>query len=131
MSKDQKNQAYRVKKKRKKIGFWTKLVVIIAVGYFAMAFFQQSIERRELEAQIDDLHEEQAEIEARIQDLEKILQKGDTDEAIEKLARENLTMKKSGERIYILDTTNTLNRDLLQRQNDDEEDEEVDESGEE
>ncbi len=131
MSKDQKNQAYRVKKKRKKIGFWTKLVVIIAVGYFAMAFFQQSIERRELEAQIDDLHEEQAEIEARIQDLEKILQKGDTDEAIEKLARENLTMKKPGERIYILDTTNTLNRDLLQRQNDDEEDEEVDESGEE
>lgn len=134
MSKDERKQAYRVKKKRKKIGLWTKLVVVIIAGYFAMSFFQQSLERRELEAEIDSLNKEQQQIEARLEGLQRILDKGDTDEAIEKLARENLTMKKPGERIYILNTTNTLNQDLLQRQNRDEEEEDeedIDEDGEE
>lgn len=123
MAKDQRKQAYRVKKKRKKIGFWTKLVVVIIAGYFIMSFYQQSVERRELEAEIDGLHQEKAEIEARIQNLEEVIRTGDTDEAIEKLARENLTMKKPGERIYILDTTNTLNQELSDQRSDEEEDE--------
>ena len=134
MAKDQREQSYRVKKKRKKIGFWTKVVVLVIGGYFIMSFFQQSVEKRELDAQMDSLLKEQQQIEARIEGLQRILDKGDTDESIEKLARENLTMKKPGERIYILDTTNTLNRDLLERQNteqDEEEEEESDENGEE
>ncbi len=135
MAKEQQNQAYRVKKKRKKIGFWTKVVVLIIGGYFIMSFFQQSVEKRELDAQMDGLLQEKAEIEARIEDLERVLSKGDTDEAIEKLARENLTMKKPGEQIYILDSTNTLNQELLDRrrkeQEQEEEDEESDENGEE
>jgi len=112
MATDERNKAYRVKKKRKKIGFWTKLVVLIIAGYFTMSFYQQSVERRELEAEIHGLHQEQAEIEARIKGLEEIIRTGDSDEAIEKLARENLTMKKPGEQVYILDTTNTLNQEL-------------------
>ena len=135
MAKEQQNQAYRVKKKRKKIGFWTKVVVLIIGGYFIMSFFQQSVEKRELDAQMDGLLQEKAEIQARIEDLERVLSKGDTDEAIEKLARENLTMKKPGEQIYILDSTNTLNQELLDRrrkvQEQEEEDEESDENGEE
>lgn len=135
MAKEQQNQAYRVKKKRKKIGFWTKVVVLIIGGYFIMSFFQQSVEKRELDAQMDGLLQEKAEIEARIEDLERVLSKGDTDEAIEKLARENLTMKKPGEQIYILDSTNTLNQELLDRrrkeQEQEEEEEESDENGEE
>ena len=134
MAKDEGKQAYRVKKKRKKIGFWTKLVVLFALGYFVMTFYQQSVERRELEAQIEDLNRERVEVEARIRALEEIIEKGDSDQSIERLARENLNMKMPGERIYILDSTNALNWNLDERRGrneEEEEEEEPEENGEE
>jgi len=132
MANDERKKAYRVKKKRKKIGFWTKLVVLIIAGYFVMSFYQQSVERRELEAEIDSLLQEQSAIEDRIRGLEKVIRTGDSDAAIEKLARENLTMKKPGERVYILDTTNTLNQELLDQKTDEEDgDQDEDEAQEE
>jgi cell division protein FtsB len=130
MAKNNPKEAYRIKKKRKKIGFWTKLVVLIIAGYFVMAFFQQSVERRELAAEMDRLHQEKAEIEARLEDLEAILEKGDTDEAIEKLARENLTMLKPGERIYILDPKNTIGQELRERRREQQEEDESEEESE-
>ncbi|NBG88901.1 FtsB family cell division protein [Isachenkonia alkalipeptolytica] len=123
MAKKREKRAYRVKKKRKKIGFWTKLVVVVIVGYFAVAFFQQSVERRELDAEIESLQQEKAEIEERIQGMEEVLEKGDSDEAIERLARENLIMKKPGERVYVMDTNNSLSRELRERREQREEEE--------
>lgn len=113
MAKNNKEKSYRVKKKRHKIGFWTKAVALVIIGYFVMSFYQQHVERKELEAEMESLQQEKAEIEERIDNLEAILRTGDSDEAIEKLARENLRMKKPGEKVYILDPINSLNQDLL------------------
>lgn len=123
MAKDNEKKAYRVKKKRKKMGFWTKLVILLILGYFAVAFYQQSVERRELAGEIEGLRQEKAEIEARIEGLQEVLEKGDTDEAIEKLARENLMMKKPGERIYVLESNNSLGRELRERRENHQEEE--------
>lgn len=129
MAKNNKEKSYRVKKKRHKIGLWTKLIVLVIVGYFVMSFYQQQVERKELEAEMESLHQEKAEIEERIDNLEEILKIGDSDEAIEKLARENLTMKKPGEKVYILDPTNSLNQELLDEEETEEEDEDEQEEG--
>lgn len=129
MAKNNKEKSYRVKKKRHKIGLWTKLIVLVIVGYFVMSFYQQQVERKELEAEMESLHQEKAEIEERIDNLEEILKTGDSDEAIEKLARENLTMKKPGEKVYILDPTNSLNQELLDEEETEEEDEDEQEEG--
>lgn len=116
-------KAYRVKKKRKKMGLWTKLVILLIVGYFVFAFYQQSLERRELAAEIESLSQEKVEIEQRILEMEELLEKGDSDQAIERLARENLLMKKPGEQVYVFESNNSLGKELRERREQDREDE--------
>lgn len=77
------------------------LGLIILCGYFIYLFFDQQSIIDEKTAALNDIMEK-IEIEKKIgEDLENQLKIIDTDEYIEKVARERLGMVKPGERIYI------------------------------
>ena len=80
--------------------FYSKLflgaVIIVLLGVFALEL-QQWQQRRKINAEIDHLKNEQADLEARNTALQQSLQYFSSNNYQEKLAREQLGLKKDGE----------------------------------
>jgi cell division protein DivIC len=72
------------------------LVLVVLLGVFALEL-QQWQQRRKIDAEISHLKQEQAELESRNNALEQSLQYFSSDSYKEKLAREQLGLKKEGE----------------------------------
>ncbi len=80
--------------------FYSKLfmtgVVIVLIGVFTLEL-QQWQQRRKIDSEINHLKQEQADLEARNSALQQSLQYFSSDSYKEKLAREQLGLKKEGE----------------------------------
>jgi len=87
-------------KKRKKINLWT-LILIASFCYFSYTFYNQqaSIEERKLQrAQLEsNIHAENLKKQQLLKQKEQI----NSDEFVEKIAREKLGYVKDGEKIYV------------------------------
>ena len=73
------------------------MIAIIAI--FAFNYVKQSITINRIEQQIIDSQNELEDLKSKNSELESDLKKSDTDEYIEKLARERLGMIKDGEKV--------------------------------
>lgn len=76
-----------------------KLIMIAIIAIFAFNYVKQSITINRIEQQIIDSQNELEDLKSKNSELESDLKKSDTDEYIEKLARERLGMIKDGEKV--------------------------------
>lgn len=76
-----------------------KLIMIAIIAIFAFNYVKQSITINRIEKQIIDSQNELEDLKSKNSELESDLKKSDTDEYIEKLARERLGMIKDGEKV--------------------------------
>lgn len=76
-----------------------KLIVIAIIAIFAFNYVKQSVTINRIEKEIMDNQNELEDLKSKNNELESDLKKVDTDEYIEKLARERLGMIKDGEKV--------------------------------
>lgn len=76
-----------------------KLIMIAIIAIFAFNYVKQSITINRIEKEIINNQNELEELKSKNSELESDLKKVDTDEYIEKLARERLGMIKDGEKV--------------------------------
>lgn len=76
-----------------------KLIVIAIIAIFAFNYVKQSVTINRIEKEIIDNQNELEDLKSKNNELESDLKKVDTDEYIEKLARERLGMIKDGEKV--------------------------------
>lgn len=90
------------KPKRKDYGkLIIKIIFILSVFYVLFTFYDQYKEMRYLKTREENLAEDINKIENDIQSLKNKIENSNTDEHIEKIARENLKMVKEDELIFI------------------------------
>lgn len=78
-----------------------KIIFILSVFYVLFTFYDQYKEMRYLKTREENLAEDINKIENDIQSLKNKIENSNTDEHIEKIARENLKMVKEDELIFI------------------------------
>lgn len=78
-----------------------KLVIIILLGVFSIAYVRQEITMKRLAGEIDLKHKQLEEAQNKNERLQEEVNQSNTDEYIEKLARERLGMIKEGEKVII------------------------------
>lgn len=78
-----------------------KIIFILSVFYVLFTFYDQYKEMRYLKTREENLAEDINKIENDIQSLKDKIENSNTDEHIEKIARENLKMVKEDELIFI------------------------------
>ncbi|HZK58108.1 MAG TPA: septum formation initiator family protein [Clostridia bacterium] len=78
-----------------------KIIFILSVFYVLFTFYDQYKEMRYLKTREENLAEDINKVENDIQSLKNKIENSNTDEHIEKIARENLKMVKEDELIFI------------------------------
>lgn len=78
-----------------------KIIFILSVFYVLFTFYDQYKEMRYLKTREENLAEDINKVENDIQSLKDKIENSNTDEHIEKIARENLKMVKEDELIFI------------------------------
>ncbi len=78
-----------------------KIIFILSVFYVSSTFYDQHKEMKHLESRKQILLEDIGSMEKDIQSLKEQIENSDTDEHIEKIAREHLKMVKKDELIFI------------------------------
>ena len=78
-----------------------KIIFILSVFYVLFTFYDQYKEMRYLKTREENLAEDINKVENDIQSLKNKIENSNTDEHIEKIARENLKMVKVDELIFI------------------------------
>lgn len=78
-----------------------KMVLILSVFYVLFTFYDQYREMKHLKTREETLLEDIDKMEKDIQSLKGQIESGNTDEHIEKIAREHLKMVKEDELIFI------------------------------
>ncbi|MDR5659177.1 septum formation initiator family protein [Serpentinicella sp. ANB-PHB4] len=86
------------KKNKGKIKFYFLAILLVYYGY---TFFQQHLQLKDLEEQKSLVKMEIEKAEQEIEALNEAIDLGETDEFIEKYAREHLRMIGEGETLYI------------------------------
>lgn len=76
-----------------------KLIVIAIIAIFAFNYVKQSVTINRIKKEIINNQNELEDLKSKNNELESDLKKVDTDEYIEKLARERLGMIKDGEKV--------------------------------
>lgn len=87
-------------KKKRKTSFLLALGAFALAGYFAITLIQLQIEindRKETLAQVQAQYNEKV---AENKELERIVEGGNEDEYMERIARDSLDMIKPGEKVY-------------------------------
>lgn len=77
------------------------LVIIILIGVFSIAYVRQEITMKRLSEEIDVKHKQLEEARSNNERLQDEVNHANTDEYIERLARERLGMIKEGEKVII------------------------------
>jgi len=91
-----------MKKKRYTLRPRTKIfLVLLFLGYFGITMLKQEIKLNEQRAEIQHLKEQIAETEEVNAELERLIEYTESEEFIEKVARERLGWVKKGEIIFI------------------------------
>ena len=91
-----------MKKKRYTLRLRTKIfLVLLFLGYFGITMLKQEIKLNEQRAEIQHLKEQIAETEEVNAELERLIEYTESEEFIEKVARERLGWVKKGEIIFI------------------------------
>ncbi len=91
-----------MKKKRYTLKPRTKiLLALLFLGYFGITMFKQEIKLNEQKAEIQHLNDKIAETEEVNAELERLIEYTESEEFIEKVARERLGWVKKGEIIFI------------------------------
>lgn len=89
----------------RRIQKWLLLVSLLVVGVWLTFFDSHSLARRiSWHREAAHLTKENAELRAEIELLEEQLQDADTDEVVERIAREQYGMRRAGERVYRVET---------------------------
>lgn len=88
------------KRSRKKFNFWT-LLLIASICYFGYTVYNQQIYIEQRQAQINKTEKEMHGETIKQQQLLKQKSTIDTDEFVEKIAREKLGYVKDGEKLYV------------------------------
>lgn len=83
-----------------------KLIIIAIIAIFAFNYVKQSITLNRIEKEIIENQNELENLKSKNNELESDLKKVDTDEYIEKLARERLGMIKDGEKVVNFEKQN-------------------------
>lgn len=83
-----------------------KLIIIAIIAIFAFNYVKQSITINRIEKEIIENQNELENLKSKNNELESDLKKVDTDEYIEKLARERLGMIKDGEKVVNFEKQN-------------------------
>lgn len=78
-----------------------KLVIIILLGVFSIAYVRQEVTMKRLSEEIDIKQEQLDEAQGKNERLQDEVDQANTDEYIERLARERLGMIKDGEKVII------------------------------
>lgn len=78
-----------------------KVVIMIVVALFVVGFIRQEITMNRLSDQISEKHKQLEELESKNERLQDEVNQCNTDEYIERLARERLGMIKQGEKVII------------------------------
>ena len=91
-----------MKKKRYTLRLRTKIfLALLFLGYFGITILKQEIKLNEQKAEILHLQEQIAETEEVNAELERLIEYTESEEFIEKVARERLGWVKKGEIIFI------------------------------
>ena len=91
-----------MKKKRYTLRLRTKIfLALLFLGYFGITMLKQEIKLNEQKAEILHLQEQIAETEEVNAELERLIEYTESEEFIEKVARERLGWVKKGEIIFI------------------------------
>ncbi|NLN42377.1 MAG: septum formation initiator family protein [Clostridiales bacterium] len=91
-----------MKKKRYTLRLRTKIfLALLFLGYFGITMLKQEIKLNEQKAEIQHLKEQIAETEEVNAELERLIEYTESEEFIEKVARERLGWVKKGEIIFI------------------------------
>lgn len=77
------------------------LLALLALGYFGFNMLKQEIKMNQQDQKILDLKKQIAEVEDTNTDLDRLIQYSDSEEYIEKIARERLGWVKKDEIIFI------------------------------
>jgi len=72
-------------------------ILFLIIGYFSVVFFKQELKIREQYDRADELRQQIAEVQEKNKELERLIQYTQSDEYIEKVARERLGWVKQGE----------------------------------
>lgn len=72
-------------------------IIFLVICYFSVAFVKQEVKMREQHEKADALRQQIADIQARNQELQRLIEYTKSDEYIEKVARERLGWVKEGE----------------------------------
>ncbi|HZJ76522.1 MAG TPA: septum formation initiator family protein [Oscillospiraceae bacterium] len=89
------------KKRRNYIKLAIKIVLVLSVFHVLFTFYDQHKEMKYLKARKKVLSEDINKVEKDIQSLEDQIENSNTDEHIERIAREHLKMVKEDELIFI------------------------------
>lgn len=87
-------------KKKRKTSFLLALGAFALAGYFAITLIQLQIQINEKEETLAQVQAQYNEKIAENEELEKVVEDGDEDEYMERIARDSLGMVKPGEKVY-------------------------------
>jgi len=76
-------------------------IMFLAICYFSVAFVKQEIKMREQHERADALRQQIAEVQERNRELQRLIEYTQSDEYVEKVARERLGWVKEGEIKFI------------------------------
>lgn len=86
--------------KKRKTSFLLALGAFALAGYFAITLIQLQIEISEKKETLAQVHAQYNEKIAENKELEKVIEGGNEDEYIERIARDSLGYVKPGEKVY-------------------------------
>ncbi len=76
-------------------------IILLVICYFSVIFVKQEIKIRQQHAKADALRQQIAEMQSKNRELQRLIQYTQSDEYIEKVARERLGWVKEGEIKFI------------------------------
>lgn len=83
---------------------WLFAIVLVLLGLFSVALFREMMRKMEIQDEIKALEDQVGELDSKNTELESMIQYFQTEEFVEKEAREKLGFKKAGETVVAVPT---------------------------